>query len=44
VRTYQSGPELGALHDIIGPYQPKAQFERVYPILQAQIEAAAATG
>jgi hypothetical protein len=33
VREYQFGPELGLLHDIIGPYQPNARVDVVYPVL-----------
>jgi carboxylesterase len=33
IREFQYGPELGHLHDIIGPYQDHAQPEYVYPIL-----------
>ncbi len=33
VREYTFGPDLGRLHDIIGPYQPNARVDYVYPIL-----------
>jgi carboxylesterase len=33
LREYQFGRDLGPLHDIIGPYQPKARVDTVYPIL-----------
>ncbi len=33
VREYAFGPDLGRLHDIIGPYQPNARVDYVYPIL-----------
>jgi pimeloyl-ACP methyl ester carboxylesterase len=33
VREYVFGPELGKMHDIIGPYQPDARVDYVYPIL-----------
>ena len=41
VREYAFGPELGPLHDIIGPYQPTARVEYVYPILFDLIDATA---
>jgi hypothetical protein len=40
VREYTFGPELGPLHDIIGPYQPNARVDYVYPILFDLINAA----
>jgi hypothetical protein len=40
VSEYVFGPELGPLHDIIGPYQPNARVEYVYPILFQLIESA----
>lgn len=33
VREYAFGRDLGPLHDIIGPYQPNARVDVVYPIL-----------
>jgi hypothetical protein len=33
IREYTFGPDLGPLHDIIGPYQPNARIDYVYPIL-----------
>jgi hypothetical protein len=33
VHEYQFGRDLGPLHDIIGPYQPNARIDVVYPIL-----------
>jgi pimeloyl-ACP methyl ester carboxylesterase len=39
VREYVFGPELGNLHDIIGPYQPNARVDYVYPILFDLIDA-----
>jgi len=33
IREYQFGPELGPLHDIIGPYQPNARVDLVYPVV-----------
>ena len=33
VGEYQFGPELGPLHDIIGPYQPNARVDTVYPVV-----------
>ena len=33
VREHTFGPELGNRHDIIGPYQPDARVDYVYPIL-----------
>ncbi len=33
IREYQFGPELGSLHDIIGPYQPNARVDLVYPVV-----------
>ena len=33
VREYRFGLELQRMHDIIGPYQPNARVEYVYPIL-----------
>lgn len=33
VREYVFGPQLRNLHDIIGPYQPNARVDYVYPIL-----------
>ncbi len=41
VREHVFGPELGAMHDIIGPYQPDARVEYVYPILLDLVEASA---
>jgi pimeloyl-ACP methyl ester carboxylesterase len=38
VHQYQFGRELGRLHDSIGPYQPKARPDVVYPILFDQID------
>jgi len=37
VREYTFGRDLGPLHDIIGPYQPTARTDYVYPILFDQI-------
>jgi hypothetical protein len=42
VRAFAFSPDLGPLHDIIGPYQPAARVEHVYPILFDQIHAAGA--
>jgi hypothetical protein len=42
VREYQFGRELGTLHDIIGPYQPNARVDYVYPIVYEQIDTALA--
>jgi len=39
VREYAFGPDLLPLHDIIGPYQPKARTDYVYPILFDLIDA-----
>ena len=39
VREYTFGPQLGPLHDIIGPYQPHARVDYVYPILFDLIDA-----
>ncbi len=33
VREFAFGRDLGPLHDIIGPYQPNARVDHVYPIL-----------
>jgi esterase/lipase len=41
VREYTFGPDLGQLHDIIGPYQPNARVDYVYPILLDLIDATA---
>lgn len=41
VREYVFGPELSNLHDIIGPYQPNARVEYVYPILFDLIDSSA---
>jgi len=41
VREYQFGRELGRQHDIIGPYQPDARIDLVYPILFDLIDARA---
>jgi pimeloyl-ACP methyl ester carboxylesterase len=41
VREYVFGRELGKLHDIIGPYQPGARVDYVYPILFDLIDASA---
>ena len=38
IRTYEFGNELGRLHDIIGPYQPTARIDYVYPILLKLID------
>ena len=40
VRAYEFGPDLGPIHDIIGPYQPNARVDYVYPILFDLIDAA----
>jgi pimeloyl-ACP methyl ester carboxylesterase len=40
VHEYQFGRDLGPLHDIIGPYQPNARVDVVYPILLALIASA----
>jgi carboxylesterase len=42
VREYQFGPELGLLHDMIGPYQPNAQVDIVYPVLLDLIDSSRA--
>ncbi|HEV7663864.1 MAG TPA: alpha/beta fold hydrolase [Chloroflexota bacterium] len=42
VRHYEFGRDLGAVHDIIGPYQPAARVDHVYPILFDLIHAATA--
>jgi carboxylesterase len=42
VQDYQFGPELGPLHDIIGPYQPNARVDVVYPVLLDLIDNAGA--
>jgi hypothetical protein len=39
VRGYTFGADLGPLHDIIGPYQPNARVDHVYPILVDLIDA-----
>jgi alpha-beta hydrolase superfamily lysophospholipase len=41
VREYVFGPELTGLHDIIGPYQPHARVDYVYPILFDLIDSSA---
>jgi esterase/lipase len=41
IRAHQFGPELGRLHDIIGPYQPDAHVDIAYPILFDLIDASA---
>ena len=41
VREYAFGPELGKMHDIIGPYQPNARVDYVYPILFNLIDSSA---
>lgn len=41
VREYTFGSELGSLHDIIGPYQPEARVEYVYPILFDLVDSSA---
>jgi pimeloyl-ACP methyl ester carboxylesterase len=41
VREYTFGPELGKMHDIIGPYQPDARVDHVYPILFNLVDASA---
>ena len=41
-QDYQFGPELGPLHDIIGPYQPNARVDVVYPVLLDLIDTARA--
>jgi carboxylesterase len=33
IREYTFGRDLSPLHDIIGPYQPNARIDTVYPIL-----------
>ena len=40
VREYAFGRDLGPLHDIIGPYQPNARIDHVYPILFELIDSA----
>jgi pimeloyl-ACP methyl ester carboxylesterase len=40
VREHAFGPELGPLHDIIGPYQDNARIDLVYPILLDLIDRA----
>jgi pimeloyl-ACP methyl ester carboxylesterase len=44
VREYQFGPELGQLHDIIGPYQPNARVDTVYPVLLDLIDSSRTPG
>ena len=44
VQEYGFGPDLGPLHDVIGPYQPNARVNQVYPILIDLIDSAAAVG
>jgi dienelactone hydrolase len=41
VREYVFGPALHNLHDIIGPYQPNARVDYVYPILFDLIDSSA---
>jgi hypothetical protein len=41
VREYVFGPELRNMHDIIGPYQPNARVDHVYPILFDLIDTSA---
>jgi alpha-beta hydrolase superfamily lysophospholipase len=41
VRAYEFGRDLGRLHDFIGPYQPEARVDVVYPILFDLINARA---
>jgi alpha-beta hydrolase superfamily lysophospholipase len=41
-REYEFGREVGPLHDIIGPYQPNARVEYIYPIVFEQIDRALA--
>jgi alpha-beta hydrolase superfamily lysophospholipase len=41
VREYAFGPELNHMHDIIGPYQPNARIDYVYPILFGLIDSSA---
>jgi carboxylesterase len=44
VQEYDFSPALGRLHDVIGPYQPNARVDHVYPILLDLIDSAAAVG
>ncbi|HLZ29063.1 MAG TPA: alpha/beta fold hydrolase [Chloroflexota bacterium] len=41
IREYVFGPELQNMHDIIGPYQPNARVDYVYPILLDLIDSSA---
>jgi hypothetical protein len=41
VREYVFGRELTGLHDIIGPYQPNARVDYVYPIISDLIDSSA---
>jgi carboxylesterase len=38
VQEFQFGRELGPLHDMIGPYQPNARPDYIYPIILQQID------
>jgi len=40
VREYQFGRQIGPLHDIIGPYQPTARVDKVYPVVFDLIDSA----
>ena len=42
IRAYEFARDLGPLHDVIGPYQPMARTEYVYPILLDLIQSASA--
>jgi pimeloyl-ACP methyl ester carboxylesterase len=41
ISEYTFGPEVSKLHDIIGPYQPNARVDYVYPILFDLIDSTA---
>jgi len=41
VHEYVFGPELSNIHDIIGPYQPNARVDYVYPILLDLVDSSA---